>query len=136
MSEHIDPRTGDTLSDGEWVSWQFQHVLRRWPFLIATQVITLVCWIAGAFIPLVLVWWNVGASDLAIIIEGITAMALINQTIRDAVVNRSILKDVRQLVQDLHAKVDAQSAQTAQRDATTGRYVKKLKTPTSEEMTA
>lgn len=80
--------TGDPLSSGEYISWKIQHVMRRWAFLGAITAITALCWLTNNMV--VLTWWNLGASYLAIVIEGITAMALINQTLRDAVVSREV----------------------------------------------
>ena len=86
FSATTDPLTGDRLTAGEHVSWAIQHRMRRWSFLGIITGATLVCWATRN--PTVLTWWNLAASYGALVIEGITAMALINQTMRDAVVSR------------------------------------------------
>ena len=88
FSATTDPLTGDHLTAGEHVSWAIQHRMRRWSFLGIITGATLVCWATRN--PTVLTWWNLAASYGALVIEGITAMALINQTMRDAVVSRSV----------------------------------------------
>ena len=88
----VDPVTGDTLSAGEMASWRVQGVIRRWSFLGVITALTAYVWIVADPIwrhPLTDVW-NLWASFLAIVIEGVTAMALINQTRRDACVIREI----------------------------------------------
>ena len=85
MSTHTDPMTGDTLTTGEWISWKVQHVMRRWAFLGVIVLLTVACWLMN---DTVRTWWNYAASLAALLIEGITAMALINQTLRDAHVSR------------------------------------------------
>lgn len=87
-----DPRTGDTLSAGERWSWRTQLVMRRWPFLLIVNVAVTIVWTVVDPI-----WYHTPAdivnyllSLLAIDIEGLTAMALINQTVRDAIVNRAV----------------------------------------------
>ncbi|MGC8511332.1 MAG: hypothetical protein ACP5PB_10735 [Acidimicrobiales bacterium] len=95
-----DPVTGDQLSLGEHVAWRAQGVFRRWSTMILIQVVC-VAWLvlgsAGARN-----WWNYTWSDLAIIVENVTMLALFSQTRRDAVV----MREVRKLVSD-HAEADA-----------------------------
>lgn len=83
---HKDPITGDTLTTGEWVSWKIQGVLRRWAVLIGIILVTVVCWITTN--STVLLWWNLSASLLAIIIEFIVGIAVLGQTKRDALILR------------------------------------------------
>lgn len=88
----VDPVTGDTLTAGEMASWRVQGVIRRWTFLGIISALTAYVWVIADPIwrhPLTDVW-NLWASFLAIVIEGVTAMALINQTRRDACVIREI----------------------------------------------
>ncbi len=90
--QYHDPVTGDTLTLGEHISWMIQSIIRRWLFLGIITALTVYVWIVADPI-----WqhpltdqWNLWASWLAIAIEGVTAMALINQTRRDAVVIREV----------------------------------------------
>ena len=88
--EFHDPVTGDLLSLGEHVSWIVQGIIRRWLFLILVTIITLVAWIIGTSVGEVLVWWNLAASFLAIVIESIVGIAMYSQTKRDAVLLRKL----------------------------------------------
>jgi len=81
-----DPVTGDVLSSGEYVSWVIQGIIRRWSFLIVILVITAAAWATGN--DRVLLWWNLSASLLAIVIEAIVGKGMFGQTHRDAVVIR------------------------------------------------
>ena len=83
-----DPLTGDTLTLGERVSWILQGIIRRWTFLITITLITAVVWIINN--PTGLIWWNLSASYLALVIESIVGLAMFNQTRRDAVFIRHI----------------------------------------------
>jgi hypothetical protein len=86
----VDPVTGDKLSAGERVSWMIQRVIRRWAFIGVLQLVTAACFVWGVRTPDVLVWWNLGASDFAIIMEFLIGMALFGQGLRDAVVSRAV----------------------------------------------
>lgn len=92
-----DPVTGDRLPLSERASWTVQAVIRRWSFLGIISLLTGYVWFFADPI-----WrhpvtdqWNLMASYAAIFIEGVTAMALINQTRRDALV----IREIRRLVQ-------------------------------------
>ena len=86
FSEATDPVTGDHLSAGEHVSWQIQRVMRRWSFIGAILLITVVCWATRN--DAILLWWNLAASLMALVIESIVGMAFFKQALRDAVVIR------------------------------------------------
>jgi hypothetical protein len=90
LGESVDPVTGDKLSAGERVSWMIQRVIRRWAFIGVLQLITAACFVWGVRNPDVLVWWNLGASDFAIIMEFLVGMAFFGQGLRDAVVSRAV----------------------------------------------
>lgn len=97
-----DPVTGDELTLGEYVSWMIQGVIRRWAFVGIFTLVTAYIWFFADPI-----WrhdptdmWNLSASYLAIFIEGVTAMAIINQAKRDAVVLRQI-RDLTQQVKKM-----------------------------------
>ena len=107
-----------------------QRVLRRWVFLGAIVAITVVCWLTNNAV--VLLWWNLGASLAALLIEGITAMALIAQTRRDAVVGRETRVTSRRtermerehgvMLREIHAVV---CGSVPVRDPKTGRFAKR-----------
>lgn len=129
-ARYVHPVTGDELTQGEWVSWQMQRVIRTWWFLGATQAVTITCWIVGFFFPQVLLWWNLSASDLAIILEGMTTMILIAQNLRDAGVIRRIDRNEQRMdahITRVEGKLDAVLALTpatpAKRDDK-GRFTK------------
>ena len=105
LRTHMDPVTGDALSNGEAVSWLVQGIIRRWLFLGVLTLLTAYVWIVADPIwhhPLTDVW-NLWASYLAIFIEGVTAMALINQTRRDA----TVIREIRRLVRQTEEKIEA-----------------------------
>lgn len=116
----IDPVTGDKLTASEQVSWTIQRIIRRWAFLGVLQLLTVICWIWGLYNPNVLVWWNLSASDFAIIMEFLIGVAMLGQTLRDALVSRTVLKmerehgamlvEMRDGMRRLEQKVDALSA--------------------------
>src|SRR5260370_14585270 len=83
-----DPVTGDALAWGEELSWLMQGIIRRWTFLILITIVTGAVWIWGS--PHALLWWNLAASYLAILIEGTVGISLYSQTRRDAVILRHL----------------------------------------------
>ena len=85
-----DPVTHDELSLGEYTALLIQGVIRRWLFLAFIGTATLVVWIVGVGQPQVLVWWNLAASLLAVVIESIVGMFLFGQMKRDAVILRKL----------------------------------------------
>lgn len=88
--KHRDPITGDKLSGGEYVSWIVQGIIRRWAFLGMVLLITALCWMTRD--ATILLWWNLCASLLAIVIENIVGIAMFSQTRRDALILRRIDK--------------------------------------------
>lgn len=86
--EYRDPVTGDVLSLGEFISWKIQGLIRRWTFLILITIATLIVWITNN--PAALLWWNLCASYLALVIESIVGLAMFAQTKRDAVILRRV----------------------------------------------
>lgn len=86
--EHRDPVTGDILTQGEYISWIIQGIIRRWTFLGLITVVTILAWITRN--ETVLLWWNLGASYLALVIESIVGLGMYSQTRRDAVVMREV----------------------------------------------
>jgi hypothetical protein len=88
MKQYRDPITGDALTLGEYVSWQIQSIVRRWLSLIIIILITALCWATNN--PIILTWWNLAASLLAIIIEFIVGLSMLGQTRRDACILREI----------------------------------------------
>ncbi len=109
MKSYHDPVTGDELSAGEHVSWMIQSVIRRWSFLITFSLLTLLAWALSLFLPgggAILVWWNLIASYMAIVIESIVGLAMFNQTRRDAVIIREVRTLARQHEQALARMID------------------------------
>ncbi len=88
MKKYHDPITGDELTKGEYISWQVQGLIRRWYFLIAISIITVIVWSTNNQVALL--WWNLGASYLAILIESVVGLAMFGQTRRDAVALREV----------------------------------------------
>ncbi len=107
MRTFTDPITGDQLSLGEHVAWQAQKVFRRWSTMIVIQIICFVWLILGD--ANARNWWNYTWSDLAIVVESVTMLALFAQTRRDAVVMRDTREIARkvQLLEEKHDEADA-----------------------------
>ena len=109
-----DPMTGDMLTTGEYISWLIQGLIRRWTFLIILTMVTILVWSTDN--TTALTWWNLCASYLAIVIESIVGLSMMQQTKRDAVVMREVraisqrveqlaqvlLKDVTTIEEQLH----------------------------------
>lgn len=114
---YTDPITGDKLSMGEHVAWLAQKLFRRWSTMIILQVICVV-WLAFGDAN-ARNWWNYSWSDLAIIVENVTMLALFSQTRRDAVVmreTREIAKRVVSLEENAAVADAKRDAADAQRD--------------------
>ena len=107
-TKHTDPATGDSLTTGEYISWLIQGVIRRWTFLIAISIITVLVWTTDN--ATALTWWNLCASYLALVIESIVGLAMFGQTRRDAVVLREI-RAIGQRVERLAEKIEGEEAQ-------------------------
>lgn len=91
MRTYTDPVTGDTLTAGERAAWAAQSAFRRWSVIGFLQLVAIVWLVLGARD-----WWNYAWSDLAVIVESVTMLALFNQTRRDAVKIRSLERIERQ----------------------------------------
>lgn len=110
----VDPVTGDTLRLSERFSRAVQAIIRRWSFIGAVTLITLAWWTWPAlFHDRDLAGWNRAASYLAILIESVVGIGVFGQTLRDAVVIRTILRMerehgdlLRRLVDDMNKQKD------------------------------
>lgn len=105
-----DPVTGDPLTLGEHLSWLMQGIIRRWAFLGLITAATVVVWAVGDATGLL--WWNLSASYLALLIEGTVGIAMFSQTRRDAV----ILRHLRDVIDALQAAEEQRSAADRSRD--------------------
>ena len=105
-----DPVTGDPLTLGEHLSWLMQGIIRRWAFLGLITVATIVVWSINDATGLL--WWNLSASYLALLIEGTVGIAMFSQTRRDAV----ILRHLRDVVDALETAERQRSAADLRRD--------------------
>jgi len=103
-----NPVTGDALTLGEEFSWVMQGIIRRWAFLGLITVVTIVVWTLGNAGSLT--WWNLGASYLALLIEGTVGIAMFSQTRRDALILREIRTGLKHMTEA-----------TAQRDEADGK---------------
>lgn len=101
MRARKDPVTGDELTAGEYISWQIQGIIRRWVFLVVFLIVTVICWSTRN--DTVLLWWNLSASLLAIVIEAIVGRAMFGQTRRDAVILREMRVNTQHTVQTADA---------------------------------
>ncbi len=120
MRAYTDPLTGDTLSFGEHMAWKAQGLFRRWSTMALIQVVCVV-WLALGD-QNARNWWNYSWSDLAIIVENVTMLALFSQTRRDAVVMRETREIARRQTDadcqrdDLLTKVHALTARHDEAD--------------------
>lgn len=94
---YVDSVTGDSLTLGEHMAWRAQGIFRRWSTMIAIQVVAVVALAFGD--ANVRNWWNYTWSDLAIVVENVTMLALFAQTRRDAVVMRETREITRRMAE-------------------------------------
>jgi hypothetical protein len=92
MSDYKHPVSGEPITLGEHISWRIQFAIRRWSFLGIITGITITCCILGTTHPNVLVWWNIWASFMALVIESVVGMAMFNMAQNDGRVIRKILE--------------------------------------------
>jgi hypothetical protein len=85
-----DPVTGDKLTRLEYYTRQVQVLVRTPWFIFVFVVGTVLIWLTNN--PTLLLWWNLCASALAIIIEWLVGTYMFGQTGRDAVHIRRIAK--------------------------------------------
>src|SRR5271166_4395299 len=83
-----DPVTGDELSQLEYFVRQVQVLVRTPFFILLFIVITTIVWATGN--SGALLWWNLSASALAIIVEWLVGTYMFGQTGRDATYIRKI----------------------------------------------
>jgi len=88
-NKYTHPVTGDSIKLSEHLSWKVQEIVRRWAFILTITAVTFLCWSTqNAHI---LMWWNFGASWMALVIESVVGIAMFQQTKADAKVIRKIL---------------------------------------------
>ena len=112
-STYRDPVTGDILDRSDWVSWKVQGVIRRWSFLGVISIATFTAWLTDNVH--VILWWNLCASYMALVIESIIGLAQFSQTKRDAVIMREIrgiAKEIHSLMEEVKAKYFGMAAQS------------------------
>jgi len=90
------PVTGEAISLGQHISWILQKLIRKWPFIIAINLISYLCWILGG--TTVLLWWNLCASLMALNIESVVGIAMFEQTQADARIIRESLDIIRRVL--------------------------------------
>jgi membrane protein insertase Oxa1/YidC/SpoIIIJ len=117
------PQTGDMINLGERITWRIMGVYRKWIVFIMLQVLTLVWWTHPSIFPGGLAGWNYLWSDLAVMVEMIVGIAFMAQSMRDAKVIRSEMKELQEahaetheilaaraedfkLIRDIHAKLN------------------------------
>jgi len=120
------PQTGDMINLGERITWRIMGIYRKWIVFIALQVLTIVWWTNPKLFPGGLVGWNLLWSDLAVMVEMIVGIAFMAQSMRDAKVIRSEMKELQEahaethqmlanraedfkLIREIHAKLSCDS---------------------------
>jgi hypothetical protein len=89
VSTHFyDPLTGDELTRLEYFVRQTQVLVRTPLFILLFLVVTSAVWLTGN--SQALVWWNLSASALAIVVEWLVGTYMFGQTGRDATYIRKI----------------------------------------------
>jgi hypothetical protein len=89
-TKYLNPITGEAITFSDHIAWQLQSVIRRWWFLSAFTILTAIAWATGN--ATIILWWNFGASYLAIFVESIVGRAMFGQTKADAAILRRIDK--------------------------------------------
>lgn len=104
------PVTGDPLTLGEYISWMIQGLIRRWIFLGIITLATICSWVSSVIWPeqgvVVLLWWNLCASYLALVIESVVGIGVFSQTKSDAIALRevrAISRHVEKMVERIEA---------------------------------
>jgi len=102
------PKTGDSLTFSEQISWMVQNLIRTWYFVILWTTVTIVWWIRPSWFgdtSAYIKWMNL-ASWLAVTVELVIGIAMIGQTTRDALILREIRKLERQQTENLEHILD------------------------------
>jgi membrane protein insertase Oxa1/YidC/SpoIIIJ len=104
------PQTGDMINLGERITWRIMGVYRKWTVFIALQVLTIVWWTNPHLFPGGLVGWNLLWSDLAVMVEMIVGIAFMAQSMRDAKVIRSEMKELQEAHTETHELLQNRAA--------------------------
>lgn len=109
------PVTGDMLSPGEQLTWHLMRVYRSPVVFLGLQLLTAVWWLFPRIFPGGLPAWNYVWSDLAVVVEMIVGMCFLGQSLRDAVVIRHALEELKaevilqreelELLHEVHAAI-------------------------------
>lgn len=83
------------LKPGERVTWRVMSIYRRWSVFLLLQVLTVIWWTHPQWFPGGLAGWNYVWSDLAIVVEMMVGIAFLAQSMRDAVIIRQELGELR-----------------------------------------
>jgi len=105
----IHPKTGDSLTFSEQISWMVQNLIRTWYFVVLWTATTIVWWIKPSWFgdtSAYIKWMNL-ASWLAVTVELVIGIAMIGQTTRDALILREIRKLERNQTDDLRDLIDS-----------------------------
>jgi hypothetical protein len=100
------PTTGDLLAPSERVTWAVMRVYRRWTVFLLLQALTAAWWLFPHAFPGGLPGWNYVWSDLAVIVEMMVGISFLGQAMRDAVVIRKELAELREDTRLLRAIAD------------------------------
>ncbi len=95
---------GDVMTPGERVTWRVMKVYRRWSVFFVLQGLTILWWSDPRLFPGGLLGWNYVWSDLAIVVEMMVGIAFLNQAMRDGAFIRQELRELHELVADVHAE--------------------------------
>ncbi len=93
--DRVDPVTGDTLRFSEQVSWISQRIIRRWTFVLAYSLLTLVWWLVPRWFPDGLAGWNYWASYMALLIESVVGIGVFGISMRDHLMLKKIEASAR-----------------------------------------
>ncbi len=88
------------MSRGDAIWWLLMLAVRNPLFLPVLAVLTVLDW-TGDWDPNHL-WWNLGASALAIVVEAVVGRAMYAQTKRDAL----ILREIKKLVERAEHEIE------------------------------
>ncbi len=93
--ERVDPVTGDSLRFSEQISWISQRIIRRWTFVIAYSLLTLLWLFFPRYFPDGLSGWNIWASYMALLIESVVGIGVFGISMRDHLMLKKIEASAR-----------------------------------------
>lgn len=98
------PVTGDMLSAKERAMWRLMGIYRTLWVVGGLQVVTVLWWVFPQWFPGGLFGWNLLWSKLAVDVEMTVGIAVFGQMLRDSVVTRAELRELKAMHEEAAAE--------------------------------